>query len=218
MSGRRTLFRVKQQSALSCTFQDFIPALKDNALANLRFDDYLAQFRSNVMQAGDTLIGGAFQVDSNALRKVEGDVFELLIAAVLWNIAADWNLYMESGLWESHLRCPLGMYPEAKRKIGIVKLPRGYDATKLLTPSARQAIKTLEELLRKYDMMLDLSSPDIVSVQHLADQWLTLSPKLHALMLHDHPSNIVVESSLRAGNICTKEISRLLHQWPGHFW
>lgn len=163
--GRKTSFRLRQQAAIPCTFQEFVPGLKDGDLTNLRFDEYLIQLRNNVKQAGDLLVGKDFSIDSNALRKVEGDVFELLIAAVLWNVSVDWNLYMESGQWESCLRCPLNAHPKANSKVAIVKLPRGYDTTRLFTTSARQAISVLENLLRNHDMILDLSSPDIVGIR-----------------------------------------------------
>ncbi len=47
-----------------------------------------------------------------ALAKVEGDVFELLHAAALWNAAATWNHFMESGTWNSvRLKCPDSAVP-----------------------------------------------------------------------------------------------------------
>lgn len=163
--GRKTQFRVRQQIALSCTFEDFVPGSGKGTLSNLGFDEYLKRFRSNVEQAGSTLIGQDFFIDSNALRKVEGDVFELLIAAVLWNVAVGWNLYMESGQWVSSLQYPDGTVAHPLNKFAIVKLPRGYDATKLLTPAAGQEIDAMKQFLREHNMMLDLSSPDILGVR-----------------------------------------------------
>src|SRR2546425_348169 len=101
--GRTTQFRLKQNVALACTFEQFVPGTDNDPQPDRRFDDYLAQFRTNAVEAGKTLFGAQFALASAALAKVEGDVFEILDAAALWHAAAAWNQLMDTGTWPS--RC-----------------------------------------------------------------------------------------------------------------
>jgi hypothetical protein len=111
-------------------------------------------------------VGPAFGITGPAIAKVEGDVFELLEAGVLWAAAAAWNRYMETGSWGSTaFTLPEGAVATPTRKIAIVKLPRGYDATRLFKPEIRAAIQAHEQALRLRGMELGLSSPDIVGVR-----------------------------------------------------
>jgi len=105
-------------------------------------------------------------LDGNAIGKVEGDMFELIEAAALWNAAATWNQFQESGVWSSNtLVQPKGAVPTPARKIAIVKLPRGYDATRLFVDPVRNKIKAHEHALLEQDMELGHSSPDIVGLR-----------------------------------------------------
>ena len=51
------------------------------------------------------------------------------------------------------------------RKVAILKLPRGYDPTRLFKPEVRSSIQAHEQALRLRDMELGLSSPDIVGIR-----------------------------------------------------
>lgn len=118
------------------------------------------------MTAGAHLFGESFNVKSSAIAKVEGDVFELLEAGALWNAAAAWNRYMSSGVWDSSaFRKPVGSVPTPMGQVAIVKLPRGYDATKFFKPEVRSNIQEFERKLNSQGMELGLSSPDIVGVR-----------------------------------------------------
>lgn len=147
--GRRTLFRLRQNVAMSCTFEEFVPGSDNDPHFNRTFDEYLSQFRSNAQQAGQLLFPAVFDMDNAALAKVEGDVFELVEAAALWNAASVWNHYMDSNLWTSTaFELPAGAVPTPTRKIAIVKLPRGYDTTRLFRPDVRRNIQAHEQALR----------------------------------------------------------------------
>lgn len=164
--GRDTMFRFKQRSAMHCTFEGFMPGTDNDPDRTRTYDTYLNQFRSNALTAGAALFGAAFDVKSSAIAKVEGDVFELLEAGALWAAASAWNTYMDSGVWNSvAFTCPHGAVATPMRKIAIVKLPRGYDATRLFKPETRAAIQAHESALRLRGMELGLSSPDIVGVR-----------------------------------------------------
>jgi len=107
-----------------------------------------------------------FDVKTSAIAKVEGDVFELLEAGALWNAAAAWNGFMDTGEWKSkNFSKPPTAVPTPTRKIAVVKLPRGYDATKLFLPEIRQGILAHEAALNMQGLALGLSSPDIVGVR-----------------------------------------------------
>ena len=134
--------------------------------ARARSDDYMRQFTSNAQAAVRHFHGDAFAIGPNALSKVEGDVFELLEAAALWNGMAVWNRYMDTGVWTSpHLAIPAGAVPTPRRKVAVLKLPRGYDPTRLFRDDVRATIRAHEASLRLRHMELGLSSPDIVGVR-----------------------------------------------------
>lgn len=164
--GRTTQFRFRQVAAMNCTFDDFLPGTDSDPDHTRTYETYLNQFRSNAEQAGRRLFGDAFNVQSSAIAKVEGDVFELLEAGAFWNAAAAWNRYMDSGQWDSSsFACPTGAVATPTRKVAIIKLPRGYDATRLFKHDVRGSIQAFDHALNLRGMELGLSSPDIVGVR-----------------------------------------------------
>lgn len=166
VKGRNTQFRFRQQAAMNCTFDYFMPGTDNDPDPTRTYETYLNQFRYNAEEAGRQQFGTAFNVKGAAIAKVEGDVFELLEAGAFWNATAAWNRFMDSGVWDSKVfRCPPGAVPTPTRKVAIVKLPRGYDATRLFKPAVRGDIQAFEHALRMRDMELGLSSPDIVGVR-----------------------------------------------------
>lgn len=167
VARRDTKFRLKQATILGCTFGTFVPGCDSDPDPNRTFDEYIGQMRLNATGAGNSKFpGGAFKLDGSAVAKVEGDVFELLEAAALWNAAAAWNRFMDNGLWAAgSFTQPVSSVATPTRKIAIVKLPRGYDATRLFKPEVRATIQAFEEGMKRNDVTLGLSSPDIVGVR-----------------------------------------------------
>jgi hypothetical protein len=128
------------------------------------------------------LYGSEFGIGTSAIAKVEGDVFELLEAGALWSAAAAWNRFMDSGNWDSAaFTCPTGAVATPARKVAIVKLPRGYDATSLFKPAVRANIKAHESSLKLRGMELGLSSPDIVGVRLPDPLPATMAPFLSSI-------------------------------------
>jgi len=166
VKGRGTLFRFRQQAAMNCTFGDFMPGCDNDPDPDRTFEVYLDKFRLNALSAGERLFGDEFNIKEAAIAKVEGDVFELLEAGAFWNAAAAWNRFMDSGVWSSTaFTQPVGAVPTPTRKVAIIKLPRGYDTTRLFRPEIRSNIQAHEHALRLRGMELGLSSPDIVGVR-----------------------------------------------------
>ncbi|GMV49985.1 MAG: hypothetical protein AMXMBFR67_15280 [Nitrospira sp.] len=164
--GRTTLFRLRQNTALSCTFSYFVPGTDNDSEPSRTFDDYLSQFRKNALLAGKAIFDASFNLDKAALAKVEGDVFELIDIAAMWNAAATWNVYMDTGAWTSEVfSIPPNSVPTPRRKVAIVKLPRGYDATKLFKTNVRNSILAHESALQLRGMELGLSAPDLVGIR-----------------------------------------------------
>jgi hypothetical protein len=106
-------------------------------------------------------------VTPQAVGKVDGDTYEILEAAALWNAVADWNHCMETDRWpaDSTFTRPIGTIATPLRRVAVVKLPRDYDSTRLLTPSARAAYAAFQATLERQGMDLRLSSPDIVGLR-----------------------------------------------------
>lgn len=164
--GRTTKFRLKQNTAMHCTFGEFAPGGDNDPDPTRTFDQYLAQFRANAAKAGEILFGTDFDMQPGALAKVEGDVFELIEAAVLWNALATWNQFMDSGTWDSTVfTCPEGAVATPTRRIAALTLPRGYDTTKLFREDVRREVLAFEASMERRGMKLGLSSPDIVGIR-----------------------------------------------------
>lgn len=164
--NRDTQFRFRQSTALGCTFDGFVPGTDNDPDPDRPFDGYLGQLRANAMAAGHILFGDGFEVSKSALAKVEGDAFELIEAAAIWNALACWNSYMDTGLWRSHVfQAPAGAVPTPSRKVAAIKLPRGYDPTNLFRPEVRGSIAAHTQALALRGMELGLSSPDIVGIR-----------------------------------------------------
>ncbi|MFO3706374.1 Cfr10I/Bse634I family restriction endonuclease, partial [Xanthomonas codiaei] len=69
-------------------------------------------------------------------------------------------------LWTSQsFTQPVASVATPARKVAIVKLPRGYNATKLFRPDVRATIQAFEHSMEMADMTLGLSSPDIVALR-----------------------------------------------------
>ncbi len=173
--NRSTQFRIAQDNLVGCAFSDFVPGCAGDPDPSRPFSFYRDQARSNMMRAGalNFPAGGqaaAFQDDdikSAAWGKVGGDIYELLEAAALWNAAAAWNEFMDTGLWPANttFSMPADAIPTPMRRVAIIKLPRGYDSTSLLTPAARATYSAFQQALGQSDMQLRLSSPDIVGLR-----------------------------------------------------
>lgn len=175
---------------MQCTFGDFVPASSADPNPNRPLADYMRQFRDNAHAAGSQLFGTGFRLQTNAIGKVEGDVFELLVAASLWNAAAVWNTFQDTGLWNSTILAqPPNLFATPSRKTAIVKLPRGYDATRLFVDPVRNRIRAHEQALERNQMQLGHSSPDIVAVRLPS----TLSAAQREFM---NPMNMFTQNSL----------------------
>lgn len=164
--GRSTQFRIRQEVATKCTLGSFIPGFSLNSELNADLNIPLQQLTSNVRQAGRLMVGPEFSIQSDAVAKVEGDIGELLEAAVLWNTAAAWNVFMDTGKWPApSLNQPDIVTPDPRNKIAIVQLPRRFDPINLFSVSTRAPIDRLKDDLHKEGMELGLSTPDIVGVR-----------------------------------------------------
>ncbi|MBN9051563.1 MAG: Cfr10I/Bse634I family restriction endonuclease [Rhizobiales bacterium] len=164
--GRNTDFRLKQSVAMQCTFGDFMPGTDNDPDPTRTFGEYLGQFRSNAHGALSVLYGAGFAFSGSALAKVEGDVFELMEAGAIWNAFAAWNKFMDGLPWPSKVfTTPNGTVATPSRKAAILKLPRGYDTTRLFKSEVRTRIQAHEQALKLRGMELGLSSPDIVGIR-----------------------------------------------------
>lgn len=173
--GRTTTFRIAQAHLIGCAFDDFVPGCEGDPDPNRTFAYYRNQARENLLAAATLNFPAsagfaAFQpsnVQGQAWGKVDGDMYEILEAAALWNAAAAWNEYMATGAWPatSTFAKPANAIATPMRRVAIVKLPRGYDSTRLLTPAARATYEAFQQSLSSHDMQLRLSSPDIVGLR-----------------------------------------------------
>ncbi|KAF0675907.1 Cfr10I/Bse634I family restriction endonuclease [Profundibacterium mesophilum] len=165
-NNRSTKFQITQHRLLACAFESFTPGSIGDPDPTRTFKAYREQGYKNLEEAGKIIFPSDFELTTAQKGKVDGDVFEMLEAAALWNVAAAWNSFMDTGVW-SHptLKKPQGAVPTPKRKVAIIKMPRGGDTTQLLTPSARAEYQAFEASLSGRGMELRLSTPDILGMR-----------------------------------------------------
>lgn len=177
--GRNTQFRLLQQNMLAYTFGETLPGWGPPGLNSMRFTEVVNQPILNAREEGAYLYGADFRVESNAVAKVTGDVYEVLTSAILWDTAAYWNRYMTGGDWPSsprYARPTIGR--SARRQVAVINLPRRYDWVRLLEPEAKAAIQELRDELQLKDLAMPTSTPDIAVVVlpeevHDQDVWRT---------------------------------------------
>jgi len=166
IKGRKTEFQIKQSRVMDCALEEFVPGTDNDPEPARSFLAYRQQAYANVEKAGRIIWADAFKLTDAQKAKVDGDIYELMEAAALWNAGAVWNKFMDTGLWESNVFVqPKNAIPTASRKVAIIKMARGADTTKLLNNKARSEYRAFEEALNIQDMELRLSTPDILGVR-----------------------------------------------------
>ena len=206
--GRPTLFRLAQANMLAYTFPDFVPGFAQSGINLLPFPKLLGRPIENAMRYGQQLYGQQFEVSSNQVAKVAGDIFQEVEAAILWNAAARWNRFMSGQPWERNPRYPApSVQPDPGRQVAVVGLPRRYDWVRLLTPEAAGWIDAVRAELARHDLLLPTSTPDIIVTVlppecRLAPEFSTnvenLGHKAQKLLSRAH---LQLEGRVKAGEI-----------------
>jgi hypothetical protein len=196
--NRDTKFRLAQQNMLAYTYADFIPGFSLSHVHNtMPYKELVDQPQKNADDEGRLFFDRDYAVEKDAKAKVAGDIFELVSAAVMWNIAARWNRYMTSGDWPGRSGYPK---PTAARRpnrqVAVVNLPRNYDWVDLLTPDATGKITALRGELETSGLRLPTSTPDLAVVVlpeecRSDDKWRTDLQNL------SKPSQAIVQRAYR---------------------
>ncbi|TBA45681.1 restriction endonuclease [Rhizobium ruizarguesonis] len=151
---------------MDCALDAFVPGTDGDPDPSRSFADYRRQAYQNVDTAGDAIWPGVFDLTDAQKAKVDGDIYEMMEAAALWNAGAAWNTLMDTGEWSSSVFTkPVGAVPTPARKVAIVKMARGADTTLLLNDKARAEYKAFEGALQTRGMELKLSTPDILGLR-----------------------------------------------------
>ena len=166
IKGRNTEFQLKQAKVMDCAFDAFVPGADGDPNPARPYAEYRKQAYANVERAGEIIWPAAFQLSAGQKGKVDGDVYEMMEAAALWNAVACWNDFMNTGKWSSSVfKQPVAAIPSPARKVAIVKMARGADTTKLLNEKARSEYRAFEVALQQKGMELRLSTPDILGLR-----------------------------------------------------
>ncbi|MBN9527935.1 MAG: Cfr10I/Bse634I family restriction endonuclease [Alphaproteobacteria bacterium] len=151
---------------MDCALDTFVPGTDGDPDPDRTFRVYREQAYRNVDEAGKIIWPDAFRLTEAQKAKVDGDIYEMMEAAALWNAAAVWNSFMDTGSWNSEVfRKPQAAIPTPARKVAIVKMARGADTTKLLNQNARNEYQAFENALHLGGMELKLSTPDILGLR-----------------------------------------------------
>lgn len=166
VKGRETKFQLAQARVIDCAFGSFVPGTDSDPFPDRKFKDYRGQAISNAQAAGAIIWQDNFELSKQQLAKVDGDTYEMMEAAALWNAASVWNEFMDTGEWRSDVfRKPPNAVPTPNRRVAIVKMARGADTTKLLNASSRSEYQAFEAALQSRGMELKLSTPDILGLR-----------------------------------------------------
>ena len=110
------------------TYASYVPGFGPSSVNSLPFGDLVARPTENAQAEGRLFFGNDFVLSTGQVGKVEGDVFELLEASIMWNVAARWNRYMRGDPWPLAPRYPRpGGAREPERQVVALSLPREYD-------------------------------------------------------------------------------------------
>jgi hypothetical protein len=151
---------------MDCALDSFVPGSDGDPDPARPFQAYRKQAYANVQRAGEVIWPNKFNLSKQQLAKVDGDIYEMMEAAALWNAAAAWNGLMDTGVWQSStFTQPANAVPTPTRKVAIVKMARGADTTKLLNGKARTEYEAFEAALQVGGMELKLSTPDILGLR-----------------------------------------------------
>lgn len=164
--GRNTRFRLAQQNMVAYTFADFVPGFSASVVHNTTpYSEIIEQPLINADLEGRLFFDVDYVTAGNARAKVAGDIFEVVSAAVMWNIAARWNVYMMDGAWPTRTAYPRpDAKPSENRMVAVLNLPRDFDWVRLLTPEATDIINGLRHELGKSALRLPTSTPDLAVV------------------------------------------------------
>lgn len=164
--GRKTKFQITQRRVMDCALDAFVPGTDGDPDPTRSFADYRKQAYLNVDVAGRSIWRDAFELTEAQKAKVDGDIYETMEAAALWNAGSVWNHFMDTGEWVSDIFTkPLNAIASPARKVAIVKMARGADTTLLLNEKARAEYKAFETALQTRGMELRLSTPDILGLR-----------------------------------------------------
>ena len=163
---RDTKFRLSQTNMIAYTFADFVPGFSTSNVYNTKpYKEVVGQALLNADKEGKLFFDVDYAVNGNAKAKVAGDVFEIVSAGVMWNIAARWNNYMIGEPWRDRSgygRPATG--PRENRQVAVLNLPRNFDWVRLLTPKATHEIDRLRGELSTVGLRLPTSTPDLAVV------------------------------------------------------
>lgn len=166
VKDRETEFQIIQQRMMDCALDTYVPGTDSDPDPSRLSKDYRRQALGNVLRAGKINFPQGFRVSKQQVAKVDGDVYELMEAAALWNAAAAWNQFMDTGTWNSSaFSKPPNAVATPARKVAIVKMSRGADTTKILNDKARAEYRAFEVALQEKGMELKLSTPDILGLR-----------------------------------------------------
>ena len=184
--GRNTRFRLAQQNMVAYTFADFVPGFSASVVHNTTpYSEIIEQPLINADLEGRLFFDVDYVTAGNARAKVAGDIFEVVSAAVMWNIAARWNVYMMDGAWPTRTAYPRpDAKPSENRMVAVLNLPRDFDWVRLLTPEATDIINGLRHELGKSALRLPTSTPDLAVVilpetRRYDGLWRTGFPNFH---------------------------------------
>ena len=176
MKDRNTHYRMVQRTAAACTFEDWVPGLRERDCIT-PLSDHIERMVQNALRAGRALertdpnhfaksgeIEKPFFLTPAQIGKVRGDTFELLCRAILWNCAAvvtrrSFGLAPTEHTWLEEQLADSPRIPT-----GVITLGDNYPLAKLFEPAARETLTGFETRLNEANVTLSYSTPDTICI------------------------------------------------------
>jgi hypothetical protein len=169
---RETKYRLKQNIISACVFDRWLPGSwaeendRNAADSQIPWEDLLSKIVENGLKAGAFLVGNGritasengFFLTKQQIGKVRGDVFQMLVGAILWNSCVLRNKIKQDNSNSLFVAITLG---------------DDYDLKSLLTEDDSNTLKLLQDFLQKNNTSLAFSTPDFVVIDITASDQLT---------------------------------------------
>lgn len=207
---RATHYRITQSVGMSCAFDSWIPGFTELEDSSQSWSYFGSRVASNAEQAGGyfesigTFEGAKyrFSLTSGQKAKVAGDVFEVLVRAIMWNCCVEISAASFSPKNEI-------------RTVAAVTLGDNYDLHRLFRPEIADQLSAYEKSLQSHNTRLCYSTPDLIvvditdiplehrklfnqRVENLSLNNQRLLSRAHTLLEgHIHPENLLFAAGIK---------------------
>ena len=169
MKDRNTMYRIGQNKLMSCIFDSGLPGSEGyEKIADLTIDEILNQMVNKAIEAGEATeihnpnhygkTEKPFFVSNAQVGKIRGDIAEMLLRAIFWNLSIDINNQLKEFT-----------QGQKSREIAIITTGDNYNLKNLFSNNDSLLIEDLETKLEACGTSLSYSTPDffVINIENI---------------------------------------------------